>query len=275
MKAGSYKRTARHRLLGRRAANRQWSDRDMRARTLASFRTQGERKRRSLTAAKNFKNPEWKNRWFDCVTRAAVKAERRKRLSRALMGHTLSSGTRAKISSSVKRAYESSPLLYASVRRKRSLKTRLRLSRSRKRWCANNPEKARKQVGIAFAAMVKNCTPNRQECLLATVFAEVCPGFFTFNVNGRGLFIGNKRPDFRGNGKCVAEMFGTYWHGRRITGRSRKAEEQRRKRHFAKYGYRTLIVWEDELRDRAVLERKIRTFMRKENYNSTTYPTAA
>ncbi len=55
-------------------------------------------------------------------------------------------------------------------------------------------------------------------------------------------------------------MFGNYWHGEERTGRTRKQEENQRIKHFAKYGYKTLIIWEYKLKNTKKLERKILQF---------------
>lgn len=59
-------------------------------------------------------------------------------------------------------------------------------------------------------------------------------GDFTFWING-------KNPDFVNcNGqKLIIEMFGDYWH--------RNDDPNARISHFAEFGYRTLVIWENEL----------------------------
>jgi len=58
---------------------------------------------------------------------------------------------------------------------------------------------------------------------------------------GDGEFwLGRRNPDFMNiNGeKKLIEVFGDYWH---------KGEDgKERKRYFAQYGFKTLIIWEHE-----------------------------
>lgn len=56
------------------------------------------------------------------------------------------------------------------------------------------------------------------------------------------LIIGGLSPDFVNTSKnLVIELYGNYWH--------EGEDEDSRKRAFALFGYRTLIVWENELED--------------------------
>lgn len=71
------------------------------------------------------------------------------------------------------------------------------------------------------------------------------------NVNG-DVVLGGFIPDFVNvNGrKLLVEMFGTYWHGPEVkNGRTPKQEEAFRKKHFKKFGFNTVIIWENELDD--------------------------
>jgi len=70
-----------------------------------------------------------------------------------------------------------------------------------------------------------------------------CPDFI--NINGQ---------------KKIIELFGKYWHGPELTGQSNMVHEQERKDIFAKYGYRTLVVWELELKNESSLKQKLINF---------------
>ena len=55
--------------------------------------------------------------------------------------------------------------------------------------------------------------------------------------------------------------FGMYHHGEYFTGRNKDQEENQRIDHFAKYGFKTLIIWQDELRsNKPKLIEKIKSF---------------
>lgn len=78
-----------------------------------------------------------------------------------------------------------------------------------------------------------------------------------FKYVGNGEFIlGGKCPDFLNvNGKKqLIELFGTYWHP--------IFDVAKRTEHFRQYGFKTLIIWEDELRNNNKVIRKIKSFSR-------------
>lgn len=60
----------------------------------------------------------------------------------------------------------------------------------------------------------------------------------------------------------VVELFGKYWHSKKITGWDREKEENKRVEHFAKFGFKTLIVWGEELKNILVLKSKVFEFVR-------------
>jgi G:T-mismatch repair DNA endonuclease (very short patch repair protein) len=100
--------------------------------------------------------------------------------------------------------------------------------------------------------------PTNPEKELDKILKKLFPKQFLMNVDGKVL-LGGKIPDFVNvNGrKVVIEMFGDYWHGEQYTGRKRMAEEAQRKKHFAHFGFSTVIVWEHELDDFEKLRKKL------------------
>ncbi len=61
-----------------------------------------------------------------------------------------------------------------------------------------------------------------------------------------------KNPDFI-MGNLIIEYFGKYWH--------EKADVEIRTNHFKMYGYETLVIWEDELKDLCKLKSKLFQFV--------------
>lgn len=61
-------------------------------------------------------------------------------------------------------------------------------------------------------------------------------------VGDGSTIIGGKVPDFINNNgeKKLIEIFGDYWHDPK--------DIEIRRHHFAKYGFRTLIIWEHEIK---------------------------
>ena len=87
------------------------------------------------------------------------------------------------------------------------------------------------------------------------------PGEYKFVGDGK-IWIGYKNPDFINvNGqKKIIELFGDYWHSVGRTGRTKQQEENQRINHFAKYGFKVLIVWERELKNIPKLKKKLIRF---------------
>jgi G:T-mismatch repair DNA endonuclease (very short patch repair protein) len=106
-----------------------------------------------------------------------------------------------------------------------------------------------------------NIKPNKPETLLVNLFKDLnldyeYTGDFSFWISG-------KNPDFTNyKDKKVIEFFGIYWHGEKFRndGNSNIIHEQQRIEHFAKEGYKCLIIWEDELKDLDKLIEKILKF---------------
>lgn len=75
---------------------------------------------------------------------------------------------------------------------------------------------------------------------------------YPFRYTGNGsLSIGGLCPDFisKDNSKKIIELFGNHWH--------EPADEEKRKRAFAQFGYETLVIWESELKGETDLLNKI------------------
>lgn len=102
--------------------------------------------------------------------------------------------------------------------------------------------------------------PNKPEILLNKLIQE---NSLPFNYVGDGKiwFVGEKQafnPDFLSkNPKHIIEMFGDYWHN--LAGR--KERDAERLRTYAKYGYKTLIIWERELKKPEEVIKKIKEFV--------------
>lgn len=103
--------------------------------------------------------------------------------------------------------------------------------------------------------------PTKPEKRLRKGLNILFPGEYKYVGDGT-TFIGGKCPDFINiNGqKKIIEMFGNYWHSEEKIGRTKQQEENQRIKHFAKYGFKTLIVWENELKNIKQLKKKLLRF---------------
>lgn len=102
--------------------------------------------------------------------------------------------------------------------------------------------------------------PNESETKLLDILDSLCPTEFRYNGDmSQGLILGRKIPDYINvNGKKkLIELFGNYWH--------KGQNPERLKRHYAKYGFECLVVWESELKDERSLKQKITNYIYNPN----------
>lgn len=89
--------------------------------------------------------------------------------------------------------------------------------------------------------------PNKAEVRLQEILDTACPDCYKFVGDGSTI-IGGKNPDFI-YGNRIIEFFGDYWHA---------GEDPSVKiSHFAQYGFKTLVIWEHELKDSDLMDRVI------------------
>ena len=125
-----------------------------------------------------------------------------------------------------------------------------------KHW--SNPEKKEKHLNAIFKGL--ELKPNKPEKIVINLIKE---NNLHFNYVGDGKiwFRGEKysfNPDFLSkNPKHIIEVFGNYWHNRKDW----KERDVERLRTYKKYGYRTLIIWEHELKNTSQVLNKIKEFL--------------
>ena len=122
---------------------------------------------------------------------------------------------------------------------KQTDKTRALLSNIAKRaWL--DPEFRDKSVKAWMRS--NRIKPNKQEIKLDVLLSLHFPNEWKFVGDGQ-LIIGGKCPDFANiNGKkALLEHYGDFWH--------KDDNVQKRADHFARYGYKCLVIWEHELKD--------------------------
>ena len=123
-------------------------------------------------------------------------------------------------------------------------------------WADNvYAQKMRKKL---LKALLK--TPNKKEKFLNRILNSLLLKEYKFVGNGE-VILGGFNPDFINiNGqKKIIELYGDYWHNRLEV----KERDKRRIKTYKKYGYKTLIVWEHELKDLDIFKNKILEFNKK------------
>lgn len=97
---------------------------------------------------------------------------------------------------------------------------------------------------------------NKIETVLRDFIDNIFPNEYKYTGDG-SIIIEGKIPDFVNiNGqKKIIELFGNYWH--------EEGDEQIRKEYFSKYGYKTLIIWEEEMKNLENVKNKLVNFNMK------------
>ncbi len=130
-----------------------------------------------------------------------------------------------------------------------------------RRYFQLHPEIAR-QNGINFwkdpekASRLIGHKPNKAEVKLDELLQRYFPYQWKYVGNGK-VWLGHRCPDFINvNGKKqLIELFGIHWHN--------ALSSSERSYHFSQFGFNTLVIWEEELRNELPLVKKIKSFTRR------------
>ncbi len=139
-----------------------------------------------------------------------------------------------------------------------SPKTRIKMGiASKKRW--QNKDYRENVLNAMFKA--RHTKPNKLEKLLNKLLNKLLPKEYKFVGNGK-VVLGGFCPDFINcNGqKKIIELYGDYWHTK---DKYTIDKDKRRLIVYKKYGYRTLIVWEHELKNIKKVKNRILNFSKK------------
>lgn len=112
-----------------------------------------------------------------------------------------------------------------------------------------------KAASFRLASANGTSRPNTKEIKIRALLDFLYPRKGRYTGDG-SFIVGGKNPDFvlEINGEdLLIEMFGDYWH--------RGQDPQVRIDHFKPYGYRTLVIWEHELKHIPRLIKRIRKFV--------------
>lgn len=144
--------------------------------------------------------------------------------------------------------------------KKHSLKT---IEKCRKATIFYNGFKGKKHKRSSVIKMMKSQRKsfwnkqNNCEIKVEFILNKLFPNTYKFVGNGK-FIIDGFCPDFlniKGK-KQLIEFFGDYWHNKPKV----KLRDLDRLKSYEKFGYKTLIIWEYELQNIALLEDKIKNF---------------
>ena len=234
-------------------AKERWKNKDYRAhiikcliKTNTGRKLSEEHKKKmgKITKKRNLKlwaNPEWREkRLKDIRTNPNYKTSRHFK-----KGHVMSQEIKAKISKTMKGKPKS---------KEHNIKT----SEALKQYYSivENKERLFKQL---------NVRPTKPEKAVMKILKSILPHEYKYVGDGK-VVIGGLCPDFINcNGqKKVIEVFGRIFHDQSRTPFKGKIKyyhtEFGRAECFRKYGFETLILWDDELENEEIVSNKILTF---------------
>lgn len=191
------------------------------------LQTKKARRKRGEARKKDWQNHEYRKRMIETRKRNWQDPEYRRKISVALRGKI------------------------------RSKKDRKKMSKAKRAYYKKHPEYTKK--------ILAHKSPNKTELRVQSLLDRLFPNEYKFVGNGE-FVLGGKCPDFMNvNGqKKLIEYDGAYHHReyrKRESITTERIENERRKKHFAKYGYKTCIIHEQELfRKDKRLELKLRKF---------------
>lgn len=183
--------------------------------------------------------------------------KQKEKISEALKGRIFSDEHKKCLSVSTKR-------LWNSIEYREKVEKAIRQS-CQKDSCRNIHSRKAKKLwqdvnykNKVIKAMLRGikAKPNKAEKMLNNILNNIIPREFKYVGDGQ-IIIDGKYPDFINcNGKKqIIELFGDYWH--------RGESGSKKIKHYKKYGYSTLIVWEHELDNLRLLCQKILRFTSK------------
>jgi len=148
--------------------------------------------------------------------------------------------------------------------RHHSIETKLLLSEMRRKdwenpvYRANQVEKQRIAMRKRLPKVLKGQRrkPTKPEIIMNSILDRHFPGEWKYTGDAK-VIIEGRNPDFVNiNGKkAIIEVFGVYWHP--------LFDVSKTEQFYSQYGYKTLIVWEDELKDENRIVRRIKELCRK------------
>lgn len=192
-----------------------------------------------------------------------VSEETRRKLSIASKGRPgiiHSPETRAKLSAALKGRFTGPD--HPMFGRTHTPEAKKKIGEGSKKYWAD-PEHKDMRVKRMHSASFRR--PTSAEVGLREILDDTCLGEYKYTGDG-SFVIGGATPDFTNcNGqKKVIEMFGTYWHSERVTGKSEEQEEHDKREKYSGFGYKCLIVWEHELHDKVAVATRISDFNGRE-----------
>ncbi len=144
---------------------------------------------------------------------------------------------RKKTSESIKKAYKENPKLKEQASQ-----------HALKMWRDPDGPFSKQSYWNNLSASLSKTGMNDCEKIVYNLIEELFPGEYRY-TGDYNFWIHGRNPDFLCyKNKKIIEHFGVWWHGEKVTGQSREDHEKERIKHFEKYGYECLVIWEDDIK---------------------------
>lgn len=181
----------------------------------------------------------------------------KKRISQALIGRKLPDETKRKLSKAKKGKKFSEEhkrkLSEAHKGKHHSSKTEFTSKRMKEMWADSTFRE------LVVKKIVKG-TVIRPTTIEVKFIETMRKNHLPYKYVGNGeVVIGWYNPDFiNTNGqKVVVELYGCYWHKCKICNFGNRDSEISRVKNYAKYGFKTIEIWEHEIDDEQLILNKI------------------
>jgi G:T-mismatch repair DNA endonuclease (very short patch repair protein) len=224
-----------------------------------------------------WKNPEYRTKQIERITIMSKDPLYRAKVSAGLKGRHLSEEHKAKLSAVTRSEEARAKMSVAAKNRYYTEETRAKLSASHRgeknaMFGKTHTAEARAKISLArrqrvgwhhspetIRKIMKYAKPNKVERKLINILDTNWPNRWKFVGNGQ-VVLGGLCPDFINcNGKKqIIELFGDYWHNR--DNMPWYQTELGKMMAFSQYGYKTLVIWEHELKDEDKVISKIKQF---------------
>lgn len=145
----------------------------------------------------------------------------------------------------------------------KSIKHRNKMSETRIKNGLSKGNKNPMSKEINIRKWLKSCgiKPNKVELKLNDILQNLFPNKYKLNVRGEIMILGGKIPDFvNKNDRKIVELYGDYFHSKKVTGIESDQHEKERINYFKRFGFDTLIIWERELKNLKKVENQIIQF---------------
>lgn len=210
-----------------------------------------------LTPNNKFCNGSCRNRYWNPKLKESGKYNTLRYREKQISSHLGEKNGRWKGGMSKIKKYPSQEAYLHSKENVEKLKT---IGHEKHKWAFRQHPMLRKENVEKWAKSIQ-IAPNKKEQFLDSFLQSYFPNEWKFVGDGQ-VILGHSIPDFINcNGKKqIIELFGDYWHSEKLTGKNNIENELERKKIFSEFGYKTLVIWERELKDVSLLLNKIKEF---------------